>query len=399
MVKEAATLAEAGHAVTVLGPATDVALVNADAALSAEAEWAHRYVVDVRPKAGTRGTAYRVRRRAAREAKRLLGIDSPGALGYGLPALLREAEREGADLTIGHQEVGAWVCTRLARRGRRVGVDVEDWYSRHPHPSERHRHPVALLRRVEAEVLRKSAYSVTTSRSLSAALAAAYGVPPPDVVYNAFPWSDRERIDGESRDRDDRSRLSLHWVSQTIGPDRGLDLLFAALVHVDVAVDVHLRGRLPEEHAGWLRSAFPEARHRLRVHPLVPPGELLSRIAEHDVGIALESSDIESRDLTVTNKILHYFLGGLAVIASRTAGQVEVAERAPGAVTLVGQADPAAMAAAIRRLAEAPDLLASARAASLEAAARRFCWERQAPTVVSAAEAAMASSPPPSGPK
>ena len=388
VVKEADALADAGHAVTVLGPAFDDALAQTDAALIAGAAWTHRTVVDLRPSAGWRAIAARTQRRLANEAKRVLGRDSAAMLGYGLGATLRAADAAQADLTIGHQEVGTWVCAQLATRGRRIGVDIEDWYSHHPHPSERDGYAVRLLQKIEGKTLRQAAYSVTTSDALADALADAYAAPRPDVVYNAFPWSDRDTLDGLQLDREDRSRLSLHWVSQTIGPDRGLDLLFDALRLVTTPVDVHLRGRLPEAHAGWLHTAFPTNPHRLYVHGLVPPSELLSRIAEHDVGLALETTEIESRDLTVTNKILHSLLGGLAVVASQTAGQAEVARLAPEAVMLVGQADARGFADALTALADDPNRLADAQRAALDAARRRFCWERQAPTVVDAVEAA-----------
>ena len=393
VVKEADALASAGHDVTVLGPAFSDALAQTDDALSRGAAWTHRIVVDLRR--GWRSTAYRFERRLANETKRVLGRDSPAMLGYGLKAMLQAADAERADLTIGHQEVGTWVCAQLVRRGRRIGVDVEDWYSHHPHPSERDRHAVRLLERVERETLQHAAYSLTTSDALADTLAAAYDAPRPDVVYNAFPWSDRTTIDGRQVDRTDPSRLSLHWVSQTIGPDRGLDLVFEALHLVKTPVAVHLRGQLPDAHREWLYSAFPSEPHALHVHPLVPPSELLSRIAEHDVGLALETTDIESRDLTVTNKILHYLLGGLAVIASHTAGQAEVAARAPGAISLVGQTDVSGLADAIAAFADAPDRLRAARAAALDAARRTFCWEQQAATVLNAAETALSGGPQP----
>lgn len=389
VVKEADALAAAGHDVTVLGPAFDDVLFQTDSELNAAAAWAHRTVVDLRPSAGWRATMHRVQRRLANEAKHRLGRDSASMLGYGLGAMLRAAELQRADLTIGHQEVGTWVCAQLARRGYRIGVDIEDWYSHHPHPSERHRHAVRLLQTMEGETLRSAAYAVTTSDALADALADAYEAPRPEVVYNAFPWSDREGIDGRQLDRTDGSRLSLHWVSQTIGPDRGLDLVFEALRCVPIAVDVHLRGNLPETHREWLHSTFPSESHALHVHPLVSPDELLSRIAEHDIGLALETTEIESRDLTVTNKILHYMLGGLAVIASHTAGQAEVAAYAPGAVSLVGQTDVEALAETIRAFASSPENLDGARRAALDAARRRFCWEHQGPTVVNAVERAL----------
>ncbi|MDT0632214.1 glycosyltransferase [Rubrivirga litoralis] len=393
VVKEASALAAAGHDVVVIGPALDDALAAEDREIAAGAGWRHRYAVDVRADAGWRGQRARLVRRAGVEATRRLGIERPEALGYGVRSLLDAARDLGADLTIGHQEVGTWVCARLARAGRRVGVDVEDWYSRHPTPDQRAAVPLGLLRDAERTALGGAAYATTTSRALADALAESYGVAAPRVVYNAFPWADREALDGRALDRpapDGAARLSLHWVSQTIGPDRGLDLLFDGLRHVPTPVDVHLRGGLPDAHAAWLHAAFPSDVHGLHVHPLVPPGELLSRIAEHDVGLALETSGTVNHDLTVSNKILHYLLGGLAVVATRTTGQEEVADQAPEAVTLVGQGDARAMGAAIAALAADPDRLRRSKAAALDAARRRFCWERQAPAVVEAAAVALA---------
>jgi glycosyltransferase involved in cell wall biosynthesis len=116
---------------------------------------------------------------------------------------------------------------------------------------------------------------------------------------------------------------------------------------------------------------------RVFLHPLVPNEQLLSRLAEHDIGFAGEQIYCRNKDLTVSNKILHYLLGGLAVVASDTAGQREVATQAKGAVTLYEPGNPAALAQALRTLIDSPDGLARAKAASLPAAARTFCWERQ----------------------
>lgn len=393
VVKEANALADAGHDVTVWGPALASDLADADRALADGAGWKHRYAVDVRPEAGLARHLPRLVRRVAVEAGRRGGVERPEALGYGVRTLLRAARDHDADLTIGHQEVGTWVCAQLGQAGRRVGVDIEDWYSRLPNAAQRADVPVGLLQSVERATLSGAASATTTSHALARALAAAYDVPAPRVVYNAFPWADRGGIDGRALDRPARERLSLHWVSQTIGPDRGLDLMFDALRLVETPVDVHLRGTLALEHERWLQTSFPSETHRLHVHPLVPPGELLSRIAEHDVGIALEKTIPFSRDLSVTNKILHYLVGGLAVVATRTAGQEEVAAQAPDAVTVVEQGDASEMAEAIRTLASDPDRLRCAKAAALAAAQRTFCWERQAPVVVAAAEEALRSPP------
>lgn len=99
-------------------------------------------------------------------------------------------------------------------------------------------------------------------------------------------------------------------------------------------------------------AEYRKWRNRVFFHPLVANAELVSRIAEHDIGFAGEMKFCRSRDLTISNKILHYLLGGLAVVASDTKGQQEVASKAPGAVLLYTSGDP-------RQLAERIDSLAS----------------------------------------
>ena len=187
-----------------------------------------------------------------------------------------------------------------------------------------------------------------------------FGCRQPTVVYNAFPWSDRDSIDGLSKDRGDRRLPSIHWFSQTLGPGRGLEDLVAALPLLKSETEVHLRGRPALGFENWLIQRIPEGwRARIKVHQSVSNSELLSRIAEHDIGFAGETSSIRSRNLTVTNKILLYLLGGLAVVASETAGQREVALQAPGSVLLYPSGDASALASCLDELLGVGNALAS----------------------------------------
>ena len=386
VVKEASALTQAGHSVTVLGPQFDAALSDLDAGLARRGGFEHQIAVDLRG----RTLRDRLVRRGAAELVRRLGVETPDALGYGMRQMLRVARSMPADLTIGHQEVGSWVAVRLLKEGRRVGADIEDWYSRDLTPEAQQSRPLRLLTSLERTLLRQCAHVTTTSHAMADALAEAYDAPPPTVIYNVFPWSDRASM-GESRtgrDRTDRDRPSLHWVSQTIGRGRGLEAVFEALSQIETPVDVHLRGRVVEEDEAWTRRLFPTAPgHRLFLHGLVPPDELLGRIAEHNVGLALEETTPPSRDLTVTNKILHYLLGGLAVVATDTAGQREIGGQVPDAVELC-TGDPVSMADALRRIL-APERLEAAKTAALIAAQEQFCWEQQAPVLVASVERAL----------
>lgn len=393
-LKEAKSLAREGYRVSLLGAWTSTELKRRDEALLTGLAFDYIPVVDTTVSTA-RARFLRLARRALGKAAtavhRALGIESRILLGQSAGGLLRSARRTKTDLFIAHSEAGLWVGGALGDRGGRVAVDFEDWFSEDLLPEARRARPAQLLRRLERDLLESAAYTSCPSKAMSRALAAEHTCLPPTVIYNAFPWKDREDLDDSMKDRRMHQLPSIHWYSQTLGAGRGLEDLVASLEWVQRAAELHLRGVPAAGFEAWLRSRTPYRwRDRVFVHSLVPNEELLSRIAEHDIGFAGERTDIRSRDLTVTNKILHYLLGGLAVVASDTAGQREVAELAPGAVHLYPAGDPRALAARLNELLDSPALLASSKAAALQAAESTLCWEKQEPRLIAAVERALA---------
>jgi glycosyltransferase involved in cell wall biosynthesis len=112
------------------------------------------------------------------------------------------------------------------------------------------------------------------------------------------------------------------------------------------------------------------------VHAPVPNDELPERIAEHDIGFAGETTAIRSRDLTATNKIFQYLQSGLAVVASDTAGQREVASLAGVGVRLFRANDAEDLATKLVELTENAALLRENRE-SARLAAQQLCWEKE----------------------
>jgi glycosyltransferase involved in cell wall biosynthesis len=394
--KEAQALSEAGHRVTVQGVCGDETLAKRDASLVARAAFTLETVADLR---GAVGLGHRVRHRLGRELWRCLRWARPAALGYAVGCHLRAARRARPDLTIAHSEGALWVVQRLAAGGLRVGVDFEDWFSEDLPFPDRWGRPVPALQRLERFALQKARYRLAASRAMALELGRFAGVEPPVPIYNAFAWSDRSAPAPPAVDKRHPKRPSIHWFSQTIGPARGLETLFAALPHLRHDAEVHLRGQLATPQAAWLHAQVPEAwRQRVFVHPTVHPSELLARIGSHDIGLSLESPTIRSRDLTVTNKLLHYLLAGLAVVATATRGQREIAELAGGAVALVPPADPPALAAALDRWLAFPDHLRTARRVALKATESTLSWERQRERLLDEAALALATDPVSNGP-
>lgn len=390
-VKEADALSAAGFDVEVLGWIADREHQAEDREMLSSRRWRFTPCVDLlqgSPPARLRAFGSRAERRLAFALAGATGWQTAAQLGGWRREFLGAARRRNADLFIAHSAMTIWAAVQLLREGRRVGVDMEDWFSNeHPAP-----YPSSLVALHEAELLRGGSHATCTSDAMGQALAEAYRCTPPKTVYNVFPWSERERLDGQLKDRRDRRCPSLHWYSQTLGAGRGLEDLFAALPYVTGNLEIHLRGTLASQAQAWLDREIPAAwRDRVHVHGPVANAALLSRISEHDIGFAGEMKSPPSRDLTVTNKILQYLLAGLAAVASDTQGQSEVARSAPGAVFLYRSGDPRSLAGQIDALLAAPEMLQSAKRAALEAARERFCWEKSAPRLVDSVAAALAT--------
>ena len=392
-VKEADALSQVGHDVTIAGIWLDAAAASRDAALLSGKRWTFCPALDLS------GTSFgdavkkswaRARRRFAVDIGRAAGVVTAELHGYGARQLLRVALAADADLTIAHSEIGLHVGKRLIDSGRRVGVDFEDWFSNDIAPAAAVAARVKAARSLERLHAQACRYSVAPSAAMAAALAEQYQAQAPMVVYNAFPEPGVGRTERGARDRTDPSVPSLHWFSQTIGPGRGLELLFKALPDIAVPFELHLRGALSDAHRRWLdRQLDPAFRDRVFVHDVVPNAELHARIAEHDVGLCLETSAVRSRDLTVTNKLFQYMQAGLALVATDTAGQREIIAQAPGIGVLVQQDDPAALARAIDGLISNPVNLARARAQAAAEFHRRFSWEQNIPRIADLADRAL----------
>ena len=85
-------------------------------------------------------------------------------------------------------------------------------------------------------------------------------------------------------------------------------------------------------------------------------------------------------------------LGGLAVVASNTKGQTEVAANSNGAVRLYKVGNASSLAEQLNVMLGSPAKLQAAQEASLEAARTTYCWEKQEAKLVNLVEAGLGRS-------
>lgn len=378
VVKEASTLASAGHIVTLLTVRNHVRNEEHDMAMLRNAPY-KREAIDMLPGFDTPGAIVLSRRLSlwlSRKAARFLKNHGASALGPAGP-LLRRARQMPSDLVIVHNETAHWVGTTLLHDGRRVAADFEDWHSEDLLPEQSRRRPLGFIRNVERILLNEAVYTTTTSNAMADALHVRYGGRRPHVLTNSFPIQPDPRRDGPGKPP------SFFWFSQTIGPGRGLERFLEAWSLTENPSRVVILGEPSRDYPHCLLSRLPPHKiPNLSILAPVPPPELPSVIARHDVGLALEESIPANRNLTITNKILQYLNAGLAVIATGTAGQREVLGRMPKAGVFINMHGARNFADTLDALVADPAALLHHQKAARQLAESTYCWEREAPRLL-----------------
>ncbi|MCC7518120.1 MAG: glycosyltransferase [Verrucomicrobiae bacterium] len=388
-IKEADALAARGHEALILGSQTLPAISEIDGALERRKPWAVRHA-----RLHSWGAARRAwtgfQRRRARAAILEGDFSEATALAAFAPWAefhLREIARFRPALLVGHTLPGlvvGWIAHR--RFGIPWVFDLEDF-----HPGEREgglEEPENCVAHAALKAaLPTAAAVIAASPFIAAAATKAYARNDFAVILNCFPSEP-----AASAVSPPSARVSLAWFSQTVGLDRGLGDALDACARLKGDFDLHLRGSCSTETALEIleRARRGGFLSRCHLHPWGPPDGLAATLAPHTVGLALETGHPPNRDLCITNKILLYPLAGLAVAATRTAGQQWVMEQAPDMGFVYAPGDAAALACGLQRWLDDPAALALARAAARRAAETVFSWEKESRKLLALLEGAMA---------
>jgi glycosyltransferase involved in cell wall biosynthesis len=380
LLREADLLSQE-HEVRVVCQGSSRAAAAADARLLARRSWRLQRVDHPRadwlpsePRSERlRSILVRARRRLAEAA--FYSLKSSNLAEYSVcasfPKLRRLACAEPAEWFIAHTQPALPAAAAAARRwNAKLGFDCEDLLS------ETGDRFSAANRLIEQRYLRQCNYITAASNAMADHLATTHSIPPPIVLYNVFPMSQADGILPPAH-RAPHPNLRLHWVSQTIGPDRGLEDAFEACAGLADQVEIHLRGRASEDHTREITAQAERwgVAACLKFHPLLDHDDLVRSMAQYDVGLALERPRNRNYTLTVTNKLFSYMLAGLAIAATDTPGQREVMNQAPS----VGFLYPAGNAMSLRAMLEIwlkdRARLLQAQGAAWDAARSRFCWD------------------------
>ncbi|QEM11426.1 glycosyltransferase family 4 protein [Mucilaginibacter rubeus] len=376
VLKEATALAAAGYNVQILTGSVSADLYAQDLSAIANFPNIRLQLVSDLSKTNSRSIADRFLNKLGRWVIRRFKIENGLALGYGALRYYDAACAIKADLYICHQELPTCIGGRLLKGGFKVAFDLEDWYSEDLLPEARAERPIGLLRRAESEALNKGTFCITTSNILAEKLAQQYSSPKPRVIYNVFPVPEISF----QKTKLFSKPLKLFWFSQTIGPGRGLEQFIKVLYLLKTPVELQLLGNVTEAYRQSLIALLP-SQHHLFFHDLVPENQLATKIAEFDIGLALELKTPASRNYTITNKFFQYIQSGLPVITSETEGQKEGYDLFKPGFKLSQQPNNTELEA-LEKWLNSPEKLQLARNRAIEAGTF-YNWENESKKLIS----------------
>ena len=106
------------------------------------------------------------------------------------------------------------------------------------------------------------------------------------------------------------------WFSQHIGPNRGLEKVFAAAKSLD-QIEFHLIGNPNHNYLETVSIG-----KNVMLHDIMKQEDLHEFLSQMDIGLALENVEADdNRNICLTNKFLAYVQAGLYVLATDTFGQ------------------------------------------------------------------------------
>ena len=235
--------------------------------------------------------------------------------------LLKEAKKIKADWYIGHNLGALAVAVKAARfNNAKAGFDFEDY-----HRGEGSAAKEKDLQRIiylENNYLQALTYYSTASTMITAITKKNHPTfsKPVITLLNCFPLNEQP-VFKEKAATD--ATLQLFWFSQTIGIDRGLEILIRVLGNLkDPSIHLTLAGKCEDSLLKYIAENAGTMTGNIHFAGIIEPAALPAFAAGFDVGMAIELSVPENRNICLTNKIFTYLLAGNAMILSPTAMQV-----------------------------------------------------------------------------
>jgi len=239
--------------------------------------------------------------------------------------LLKEAKKTKADLYIGHN-LGALPATVLAAShfDKPCGFDAEDFH-RYEMTDDDRDIDVRVKKHLETKYYPKLSYLTAASPLIANAYAKLFPALNIEHILNVF---EPEVKIANSKNIVTNKPLKLFWFSQTIGKDRGLEIIIQAIAELrNFDIELHLLGSIRQQDKVYFEDLIIEHvinKDSIVFHDPIPSDKIVSFASDFDLGLATETGTPYNRDICLTNKIFTYINSGLALIASNTSAQIDL---------------------------------------------------------------------------
>ncbi len=286
--------------------------------------------------------------------------------------LLQAAIAEKADLYIGHNLGALAVVVNAAKANRvKAGFDFEDYHRGESWPNDWNTLRTIYLERKYINYLEyysasspfimeklKFDHTSFTGKSLT--------------VLNCFPL--KLNLRSTRTDKIDEN-LKIIWFGQTIGKNRGLENVIAALKNLnDPSITLTLIGRCESHMREYIINELGNCM-KVDFKGVVAPEVIFKIVAKHDIGLATETKQPLNRDLCLTNKLFVYLICGVAIIASDTKAQARFLNDYPKIGKLFKSEDVYSLASAITYFNLDRSSLSSFKKGSRDIASQQLNWE------------------------
>lgn len=235
--------------------------------------------------------------------------------------LLSEAKKVKADWYIGHNLGTLAVAVKAATFNKgKAGFDFEDYHREESECIEQY----IINRTIFLEnkyVLSLSYYSTASDLITEITKLNHYYFKGKVItLLNCFPLSQQPSL--KQKVTADNT-LQLFWFSQTIGKNRGLEVLLEALRRMKNAnIHLTLAGRCDDDMFGFINTYAGNLISCIHFAGIIQPEDLPKFASQFHVGLALETSFCKNNDIALSNKFFTYLLAGNAIISSETTMQL-----------------------------------------------------------------------------
>lgn len=262
-------------------------------------------------------------------------------------------------------------CRGKKRFGGKVIYDSHELYTGSAYITGRLAHHLWV--RQERKLIRQADAVITVCDSIAQELERIYRIELPVTLRNCPELP-------ESLDQDASLRkllelpedLSIVLYQGKLSRGRGLEHLIEATRQIEKAAIVFMGwGPIEDELKQTVKDQ--ELQHRLFIIPPVPPSQLLSWTASADIGVSPIEPIFLSYHYSLPNKVFEYISAGIPVAASRLPEMQRLIEQHEVGVTFE-PGNPADMAGAINRLLKDPDAIAEMKQNARLASQQELNW-------------------------